>query len=66
MWGQGNARLPAGMAGIIQAKKAIYLLNMEGFWPVDNYRIIAASDILIGIAIETNLAPHSPFLGGVK
>ena len=37
----GNARLPAGMAGIFQAKKAGYPLDMEGFWPDDNCRIIA-------------------------
>jgi hypothetical protein len=30
------------MAGILQTKKAIYPLDMEGFWLRDNYRIIAA------------------------
>lgn len=33
-----------GMAGIFQAKKAGYPLNMEGFWILDKFRSIAAID----------------------
>jgi hypothetical protein len=29
------------MAGVFQAKKAGYRLNMEGFWPGDKFRIRA-------------------------
>jgi hypothetical protein len=39
--GQGNARLPAGTAGVFQTRKFRYGSNMEGFWPDDNCRIIA-------------------------
>ena len=41
--GQGNARLPAGIAGALQVEMCRYRLDMEGFWPGDNYWIIAVS-----------------------
>jgi hypothetical protein len=33
------------MAGILQAKKAGYAMDMEGFWPGDKCQIIAVSKI---------------------
>jgi hypothetical protein len=37
----GERQLPAGMAGIFQAEKAGYPLNMKVFWPSDKFRIRA-------------------------
>jgi len=38
---EGNARLPAGIVGILQAKKAGYPLDTGAFWLCDKCRIIA-------------------------
>jgi hypothetical protein len=40
---QGNARIPAGMAGGHQVERSRYGLDMEGFWTGDNCRIIAVT-----------------------
>ena len=47
----GERRIPAGMAGILQAKKYRYVLNMEGFWPGDKCRIIA---VIFPFALYSN------------
>jgi hypothetical protein len=36
-----EGRLSAGKAGIHQAEKSLYRLDMKGFWPGDKYQIIA-------------------------
>jgi hypothetical protein len=47
------------MAGILQAKKDGYDLDMGGFWPGDKFRIIA--DILILNRLIS--LPFLPFMG---
>jgi hypothetical protein len=46
------------MAGLLQAKRAIYHLDMEGFWPSDNCRIIAVSRDETDSLGSTGLAHH--------
>ena len=43
MRGSENTRLTVGIAGTIRSKIIDMLLDMEGFWLRDNYRIMAVS-----------------------
>jgi len=56
----GNARLPAGMAGILQVKKDGYPLDMEGFGPCDKFLIRAVIDNLTLVREEPPSADRRP------
>jgi hypothetical protein len=59
-----NARLLAGTAGVFQAKKYGYGLDIGSFWPGDNCRIIAVSFCLRLMPSRTAPPSRVSFIAG--